>query len=81
MKHKNRNEIYIYDRSYGSTLLKQLNTSSTFHECLPDDDPAGSKHLANVQNKQNINTLILVYLLQICCVDGCRITLYKTRPS
>jgi hypothetical protein len=22
---------------------------STFHEYLPDDDPAGSKHVANVQ--------------------------------
>jgi hypothetical protein len=24
----------------------------TFHEYLPDDDPAGSKHVANVPNKQ-----------------------------
>jgi hypothetical protein len=28
---------------------------STFHEKCPDDDPAGSKHVANVHNK--INTI------------------------
>jgi hypothetical protein len=37
--------------------------NSIFHEKLPDDDPAGSKHVANVHNKTNINTVILVYLL------------------
>jgi hypothetical protein len=26
-------------------------TNSTFHEKLPDDDPAGLKHVANVYNK------------------------------
>jgi hypothetical protein len=27
-------------------------TSNTFHEKLPADDPAGSKHVADVHNKQ-----------------------------
>jgi hypothetical protein len=27
---------------------------STFHEKLPDDDPAGLKHVANVHNKGKI---------------------------
>jgi hypothetical protein len=35
-------------------------TSSKFHEKLPDDDPAESKHEANVQNKTNDNTITLV---------------------
>jgi hypothetical protein len=39
-----------------------LITSSTFHEKLPDDDTAGSKHVANVHNKTNENTITtLVY--------------------
>jgi hypothetical protein len=28
-------------------------TSSTFHEILPDDDLAESKHVANIRNKTN----------------------------
>jgi hypothetical protein len=31
--------------------------NSTFHEILPDDDPAGSKHVANVHNKTYDNTI------------------------
>jgi hypothetical protein len=34
--------------------------SSTFHEKLPDDDPAESKHVANIHNKTNDGTIILV---------------------
>jgi hypothetical protein len=35
-------------------------TSSIFHEKLPDDDPAWSKHVVNVQNKTNDNTVTLI---------------------
>jgi hypothetical protein len=35
-------------------------SNSLFHEKLPDDDPAGSKHVANVYNKKNDNTKTLV---------------------
>jgi hypothetical protein len=33
---------------------------STVHEKLPDDDPAGLKHVANIHNKMNDNTITLV---------------------
>jgi hypothetical protein len=33
--------------------------NSTFHKKLPDDDPAGSKHVANVHNETNDNTISL----------------------
>jgi predicted ATP-grasp superfamily ATP-dependent carboligase len=32
-------------------------TNSKFHEKLPDDDPAGSKHVATVHNEKNINAI------------------------
>jgi hypothetical protein len=35
-------------------------TNCTFHEKLPDDNPAGSKHVANVHNEMNGNTKKLV---------------------
>jgi hypothetical protein len=31
--------------------------NSTFREKLPDDDPAGSKRVANVHNETNDNTI------------------------
>jgi hypothetical protein len=42
--------VYIYNRLYESGLI--IKFECTFHEYLPDDDPAGSKHVANVHNKQ-----------------------------
>jgi hypothetical protein len=33
---------------------------STFHEKLPDVDPAGSKYVANIHNKINDNTITMV---------------------
>jgi hypothetical protein len=33
--------------------------NSTFDEKLPDNDPAGLKHVINVHNKINNNTIIL----------------------
>jgi hypothetical protein len=50
--------------------LNEIYTNSTFHGYLPDDDPAGSKRVANVYNKK-ILIESLVYLLRICYVDGC----------
>jgi hypothetical protein len=38
-------------------------TTSSFYEKLPDDDPAGSKHVANVHNKTNEPKITLVNLL------------------
>jgi hypothetical protein len=35
-------------------------TNSTFHEKPFDDNPAGSKQVANVCNKTNDNTITLV---------------------
>jgi hypothetical protein len=34
--------------------------NSIFHEKLHHDDPAGSKHVPNVHNKTNDNTVTLV---------------------
>jgi hypothetical protein len=51
--------------------------NSTFHEKFPDDDdPAGLKHVANVHNKTNDNTITLLIYFKICCVDGCITILY-----
>lgn len=46
--------------------------NGTFHEKLPDD-PAGSKHVANVHNT-NDNTITLVIYYEF--VDSCIIILY-----
>jgi hypothetical protein len=35
-------------------------TNSTFHEKLSDDNPTGSKHVANIHNETNDNTIILI---------------------
>jgi hypothetical protein len=45
-------------------------TNSTFHEKLPDDEQAGSKHVTNVHN----NAILLVIYYE--SVDGCTIILY-----
>jgi hypothetical protein len=36
-----------------------------FHEKLPDEDSGGSKHVANVHNKTNHNTIILLIYYKI----------------
>jgi heterodisulfide reductase subunit A-like polyferredoxin len=51
-------------------------TNSKFHEKLPEDDPAGSIQVANVQNITNDNTVTLVTYYDIYYVDGCIIIFY-----
>jgi hypothetical protein len=75
-EHKYFNEIKIDDYKYGSALGTHRTTSynsirnSTFHEKLPDGDPAGSKHVANVHNKTNGNiiTLVIYYAFVVLSV-------------
>jgi hypothetical protein len=63
-----------------ATCFDPARSSSGLFLFLPDDDPVGSKHLANVHNKTNDNTVIFVYLLRICCIDDCTITICKILP-
>jgi hypothetical protein len=39
--------------------------NSAFHEKLCDDDPARLKHVANVHNKTNSNTVTLVIYYEV----------------
>jgi hypothetical protein len=52
-------------------------TNSIFHEKLPEDDPAGSKHVANVHNITNDNIVTMIIYYEIYYVDGCIIILYN----
>jgi hypothetical protein len=44
--------------------------NNKFHEKLPDDDPARSKHVGNIHNKTNDNsvTLVIYYVFVVLTV-------------
>jgi hypothetical protein len=68
MKQTSQRNLYLWP-------LIWINFSNTiqyeciFHEYLLDDDPAGSKHVANVYKKQILIKYIDLFITN-CCVDG-----------